>query len=34
MSTCFHSVDKKEHGAGLDPEKELKNKGFDDYSRP
>merc|ERR1719239_539838 len=29
-----YNVDKKEHGAGLDPEKELKNKGFDDYSRP
>ncbi|RUS87763.1 hypothetical protein EGW08_004509, partial [Elysia chlorotica] len=29
-----YNVDKKETGAGLDPEKELKEKGFDDYSRP
>ncbi|XP_059158072.1 neural cell adhesion molecule L1-like [Physella acuta] len=29
-----YNVDKKETGAGLDPEKELKDKGFDDYSRP
>ncbi|XP_005098028.2 neuroglian [Aplysia californica] len=29
-----YNVDKKETGAGLDPEKELQQKGFDDYSRP
>lgn len=29
-----YNVDKKETGAGLDPEKELKTKQFDDYSRP
>jgi len=29
-----YNVDKKETGAGLDPEKELKDKGFNDYSRP
>lgn len=29
-----YNVDKKEVGAGLDPKKELMEKGFDDYSRP
>ncbi|XP_005112979.2 neuroglian [Aplysia californica] len=29
-----YNVDKKETGAGLDPKKELMEKGFDDYSRP
>uniref|UniRef100_A0A0B7B4G9 Neurofascin/L1/NrCAM C-terminal domain-containing protein n=1 Tax=Arion vulgaris TaxID=1028688 RepID=A0A0B7B4G9_9EUPU len=29
-----YNVDKKETGAGLNPKKELKDKGFNDYSRP
>ncbi|BFZ21235.1 hypothetical protein BsWGS_24274 [Bradybaena similaris] len=29
-----YNVDKKEVGAGLNPQKELKDKGFNDYSRP
>jgi len=34
MEEGDYNVDKKEVGAGLDPKKELMEKGFEDYSRP